>query len=188
MSNSVPVFILAGGKSSRMKTNKALLPWGDSTIIESLIKAVKEMGNPLQIIGDRCEYPDIDIPCLYDSVNDAGPAAGILTAMLHARHNYAIVLSCDMPWAPRLIHQLLLHQDADVCLFHTQDKQFPFPGKYSTQIKFVWADMLARGERKVGNFINYFAVKSLPCQDELLLTNINFPVDYENAKKINDGN
>lgn len=111
--------VLAGGKSSRMGTDKALLrPSGSQgpTLLEkawSVLRAV----TPVCFVScsPHCQYPGF--PCLADSDGPEGPCRGVLNGLRKASELQCaavVVLACDVPrMESRLLRQLLaLHQAA----------------------------------------------------------------------------
>ena len=60
---SLPGIILAAGRSSRMGSDKALLPYGDSTFIGSLIAAFRQVFSPvIVVLGHHAERISPAIP------------------------------------------------------------------------------------------------------------------------------
>lgn len=47
---NIPIILLAAGASSRMGSSKALLPWDGTTLIESQIKKLSEIGQEVMVV------------------------------------------------------------------------------------------------------------------------------------------
>jgi molybdopterin-guanine dinucleotide biosynthesis protein A len=97
----ISVAILAGGQSSRMGSNKALISLGPDgpTLLERVIEATSQLSNDRFIVSrSRDDYPDAGVRV----VGDLRPGEGVLGAIataLHAAGNPAVlVVSCDMPF------------------------------------------------------------------------------------------
>jgi molybdenum cofactor guanylyltransferase len=102
--------ILAGGASRRMGADKALLRLADQTLLERVIATVAHVVDDVIVIGDRPPYRRYGVPVVADDYPDAGSLGGIATALRHARHEYVLVVACDMP----LLSVALLRAMADV--------------------------------------------------------------------------
>ncbi|MCI2430516.1 molybdenum cofactor guanylyltransferase [Candidatus Acetothermia bacterium] len=113
--NSVfSIILLAGGRSRRMGQDKALLPWHGRTLIEDLVVRLKELSDDLLVItGEKIRYRDLlRVPIFADEIVDQGPIGGLYTGLKRARHEYSLVVACDMPLVgPALVK--LLSQEID---------------------------------------------------------------------------
>ncbi len=93
--------ILAGGHSTRMGTNKALLRLspGGTTVIERVMSRLGEAGvaPDLLVTNTPHEYAFLGLPMVPDDVRGAGPLGGILTALNHSPYERVLVVACDMP-------------------------------------------------------------------------------------------
>ncbi len=102
--------MLAGGLSTRMGRDKALLRWNNGSLVEQLAKPVKEAAGSVAIIGDPSRYAQLGFDCFPDVRSGLGPLAGLETALETRRGDLNLVLACDMPgvdtaWLRRLIDQ-----------------------------------------------------------------------------------
>jgi molybdopterin-guanine dinucleotide biosynthesis protein A len=126
--NDVTVAIMAGGKSSRMGTDKAFVPFQGRPMIEIVIERVAGLGAETILITNKpAEYAHLGLPMFGDVLPDHGPLGGIYTAVLRAQHPYVLVVACDMPWLnPALLTYLLdLRHTADIIV--PQWDKFPEP-------------------------------------------------------------
>ncbi len=94
--------ILAGGRSTRMGANKALLrlrPEGP-TIIEMVVACLTEAGLPphLLVTNTPGSYASLGVPMVRDDIADAGALGGILTALTHSSYSRNLIVGCDMPF------------------------------------------------------------------------------------------
>ena len=98
MYNDITGFILAGGKSTRMGTNKSLLRIGGKTIIEHVVNLMKDLFNELILItNQQDEFSFLNLTMLEDIYKNAGPLAGIHSALVHTQTEKNFIISCDMP-------------------------------------------------------------------------------------------
>ena len=94
-------FVLAGGGSTRMGTDKALLSRNGQTLLERAAAEVAEAAGNVTIIGDPSRYARFGWPVAPDVSPGRGPLGGIVTALALAREEWSLVIACDMPGLDR---------------------------------------------------------------------------------------
>lgn len=86
--------VLAGGKSTRMGTDKADVLVGDKTMLELVGHAVGAATDQTIVLGPDREgwetWPD--------SVHVHGPLAGIATALVRTDHDHVLLVAVDQPF------------------------------------------------------------------------------------------
>jgi len=98
MYSDVTCVILAGGKSSRMGQNKALMKLGGKTVIERMIDIVEPVSKEKIIITNSPEdFRFLGLPIFEDIYKYKGPLIGIHSGLLHSDTERNFVLSCDIP-------------------------------------------------------------------------------------------
>ena len=91
-------FILAGGKSKRMGTNKSLLKIGELTIIERVANLMKDLFKEVILITNQSEeFSFLKLPMQEDIHKNTGPLAGIHSALVNTTTEKNFIISCDMP-------------------------------------------------------------------------------------------
>lgn len=90
--------VLAGGKSSRFGSNKALASWRNGNVMDAVASAVMDISDELFIVANEpATYKYMGLPIIKDTIINAGPMAGLLSALKSARGNRAFIAACDMP-------------------------------------------------------------------------------------------
>jgi molybdopterin-guanine dinucleotide biosynthesis protein A len=90
--------ILAGGKSQRFGSNKALAPWFNGHVIDAVAQATMDACQEVIIIADEPEpYSYSGLPVFPDIMSGLGPLAGLQSALRHAKSERVLLLGCDMP-------------------------------------------------------------------------------------------
>ncbi|MCD4685588.1 MAG: molybdenum cofactor guanylyltransferase [Anaerolineae bacterium] len=117
MSQPHTVAILAGGKSSRMGTNKSFVPLLGRPMIAHIIDRVRRL-EPAAIIlntNHPADYRPFGLPMFTDVLPGKGALGGIYTALHHSTHPYTLVVACDMPFInPDLLRYMLtLREEKD---------------------------------------------------------------------------
>jgi molybdenum cofactor guanylyltransferase len=92
--------VLAGGRSSRMGRDKAMIPWEGRTLLGHALALLDPHVDELLVIGDPITYAQEHDHVVPDAIPGAGPLGGVITAMRHATHDRLLVLACDMPRVP----------------------------------------------------------------------------------------
>lgn len=111
--------VLAGGKSTRMGTNKALLTLepGGPTLLRLVLDAVRDVADDLMVIaGDRAPYAAMGVHVETDHYPGDAALGGIATALETSRHARCLVVPCDAPFLNRRLLAYLANLDpaADV--------------------------------------------------------------------------
>lgn len=186
--------ILAGGASRRMGQAKALLPWGQSTLIQHLSNTLQSRVNALIIAGDGfTELPSLSpqIHIVHDSMPYQGPLAGLGSGLRHAPQNSPVFLTgCDFPFIRTQMIDLLFEHlgDADAVVAQSANVLQPLCGIYQPRIFSTVNRLLAGHERSMTallDAINYHIVPEVEWllldPSRIMLTNINTPEEYQRA-------
>ena len=91
--------VLAGGASSRMGTDKALVDVGGPPLVSVAARALVDGGATRVVVvgGDAPAFAALGLETLADHYPDQGPLGGIITALRAAADPVVMVLACDMP-------------------------------------------------------------------------------------------
>ncbi|MCL4783546.1 MAG: molybdenum cofactor guanylyltransferase [Bryobacterales bacterium] len=89
-------YVLVGGKSTRMRRDKALLPWYHRRLFEHLVGLLRPHCGDVALLGaDRPEFQGYRV--IADAFPEMGPLAGILSALREPGEDWRLLLSCDTP-------------------------------------------------------------------------------------------
>jgi molybdopterin-guanine dinucleotide biosynthesis protein A len=117
MAYNVTGIILAGGKSSRMGKDKALIKYGDETFMSNSLKKLNELFDETIVVADNVgKYNIKNVKIINDIYTGKGPMGGIHAALKAAGNDWIFVIPCDMPmWEPHLAEEILKHRlDNDI--------------------------------------------------------------------------
>ncbi len=177
--------ILAGGRSQRMGRDKALLPVGDTPLIELVFRRLQQVLPDIVVVAKQPERYDF-LPCnvITDQFEGAGPLVGIHAALDHCTTAGVFVVACDMPLlqVDLIRHQVALGADWEVVVPTAAQHVEPLHAWYSRNCLPTILDQLMFGRRRVTSFFDLVRVKRLT-EDEirqhdprlLSCTNINTP-------------
>jgi molybdenum cofactor guanylyltransferase len=109
MSASDPsAFVLAGGQSTRMGRDKALLEFAGRPLIAHALSLLAQAGLTPAIAGSRSDLLAF-APLVGDIETGRGPLAGICAALASTSAHHAVFLSVDQPLLPPSLIACLLH-------------------------------------------------------------------------------
>ncbi len=90
--------VIAGGKSSRLGVNKALLPLQGKLVIERVLETLAPLVSSVTIIAKNpADYQTLPVATVPDIRPGCGPLSGIHAALSRSPTEYVLVVSCDMP-------------------------------------------------------------------------------------------
>jgi molybdopterin-guanine dinucleotide biosynthesis protein A len=103
-------FVLAGGRSSRMGQDKALLQVGGRQLIQHALDILREAGLEARIAGARSDLAAF-APVIPDrpGESDSGPLGGIYAALSASRYRFSVFLPVDLPMIPPSLIAYLVH-------------------------------------------------------------------------------
>lgn len=102
-------FVLAGGQSSRMGRDKALVDFVGRPLVRHALEALRAAGLPASIAGGNPALAAF-APLVQDTEKGLGPMSGICAALASTSARWAVFLPVDLPLMPAsLIAFLLRH-------------------------------------------------------------------------------
>jgi molybdopterin-guanine dinucleotide biosynthesis protein A len=111
--HAITAIILAGGKNTRMNTDKGLVNFGGKMLVEQVIGALRKITPTILIITPNPAYRQFGYPCLEDEIKEKGPLGGIFTGLSHSSTQKNLVVGCDMPFLTVNVIQGLINQSRD---------------------------------------------------------------------------
>ena len=186
--------MLCGGKSSRMGTSKALLPFGPETMLQRVIRLLGTVVEPIVVVAaaDQ-ELPPLprDVAVARDEREGRGPLQGLAAGLraLPADVDASYVTSCDVPLlVAGFVRQMLaLAKDYDVALMEIDGFTHPLSAVYRRSVLPHVDGLLAQDRlRPVFLFDLVRTRRVKPAEitadpDLLTLRNLNTREDYEQA-------
>lgn len=185
--------ILAGGRSSRMGTPKALLHFDGEPLIVHIVRKLQTMFTDIVVVAaPGQELPSLPVTLVHDDVAYQGPVGGIVYGLRAARHEYAFVTSCDSVFlSTALIGYLLsLKDDYDVVVPRWGDRFQPLMAVYSRTVLPILEEQLASGELRPVSLFQKVRTRQVSEEeirradpDGASFFNMNTPEDYEEAQR-----
>jgi molybdopterin-guanine dinucleotide biosynthesis protein A len=128
-STEISGFVLAGGRSSRLGRDKALLPWPPNasegeesqTLLQHSIGRLQPVCSSVAICANRDDLPFAGT-ILPDALPGSGPLGGIVAALEHSNTDWNLMLAVDLPFlSVEVLHALV----ATACLAAAVDASRP---------------------------------------------------------------
>ena len=176
-------FVLAGGRSSRMGRDKALIEIDGIRLVNRAAQVVNEAAGSATLIGDPEKYGGLGHPVHQDIFTGCGPLAGIHAALSVSRADWNLVLACDMPEVgPAFLIQMLerAEQGRQDCLLPAGESGRPEPlcAVYHRRVLPAIERALNDGVRKVLDGLAGLRVEVFPVSGPGPFRNINTPAEW----------
>jgi molybdopterin-guanine dinucleotide biosynthesis protein A len=186
--------VLAGGRSSRMGTSKALLPFGPETMLQRVVRLLGQVVSPVVVVA----APGQELPPLppavivtHDEREARGPLEGLRAGLkaLPDTADAAYVTSCDVPLLVQgfVVEMIDLSRGFDVAVLEIDGFPHPLSAVYRRTTLPHVEDLLAHDRlRPVFLYERVSTRRVMPSEitsdPELqTLRNLNTREDYEQA-------
>ncbi len=187
MIESMAGVILAGGKSSRFGSNKALADIKGQMMIRGITERLAPLfAERLLVTNTPEEYSFLNWPMTGDIIPESGPLAGIHAALSTIKSPRAFITACDMPLLkPDLIHYLCAQEDDwDAVLPWLAQGPEPLYAVYSKSALPVIDEQLRAGQRKITLIFEKLKVKKIGEQE--ILSQLNNLNTFHNINRLAD--
>jgi len=190
--------LLAGGKSTRFKKNKAIAEYNGQRLIEHTSNLLNKHFDQVYLVVDSKEKYSFIKNCkiVEDIIPNKGPVGGIYTGLMASNRKYNYIMACDMPlMSGRFIEYIKnWEQNYDVLLPEYNGYIEPLAGIYSKKCLPVIEKNLRNGNLSIRDFLKEVKMQSI---DESLIKrnfsnknifyNINYQKDLEQLNTVNGG-
>jgi molybdopterin-guanine dinucleotide biosynthesis protein A len=188
--------ILAGGKSTRLGQDKALLRVDGQTLLTRTVHTLAALSDDLVVVAN---YPNrykalaLPVRLVPDERPGFGSLMGIYSGLSAARQPHALVVACDMPFLNMdlLRYMLSLAHGQDVVVPRLGDFMEPLHAIYSQACLLPIARQLEQERRQIIGFFDQVQVRYVE-EDEidrfdpqhLSFVNVNTPQDWERVQRL----
>lgn len=172
--------ILAGGKSTRFGTDKAMALVGGISMIQQAVHLLNELElEPCIITSASRDYSFLNCWIERDLVLDKGPLGGLYTACCLFKDSSLVVLTCDMPRLSSAAVRYLIasHQRKNQATVYTLkgSRWQPFPGVYEASLGNLIKKVMEKKQLSLQQLFEVIpTAKAIPFRfNDELLANIN---------------
>lgn len=187
----IPCVIFAGGKSSRMGEDKALLPFsGFSTLSEYQYSRLSKLFSHVYISTKNQDKFNFNANFILDRTsqeNSYAPTAGFIAAFQKLQTQTIFVISVDSPFITSKEIEKLFQADKeeyDATIAQTQAGIQPMCGIYHSSLLSSFLNMQENNRHKLGYLLKKSNTHYVNFQDEKAFLNLNHPHEYREALDI----
>lgn len=177
---NISVGILAGGESTRMGEDKALIRIGNERIIDRLTSELSPYHEILISAAKHGIYDDMGYPVVYDEHARTGPIEGIRRVLLEAASEYVFICAADMPNINKDIVSYLagyISSDYDCYVIADEDHIQPLCAIYSKAVLPVIEELMEEGRYRLSDILKRVRTRYISleytCFDRNTVRNIN---------------
>jgi len=182
--------VLTGGKSTRMKSDKALLEYSGKPQAErayALLEGVCEKVFLSARPGQWDATPLARFPVIEDLVPNLGPSGGILSALQTKADAHWFVMACDLPHVNektvrKLVQEFDPKRTATCFLSEGEDYPEALCAIYSPKARPLFESAIQEDKRCPVKILKHSDAKFLSPDAAVNLSNINTPEEYTEAK------
>lgn len=175
--------IFAGGQSSRMGEDKALLDFGGCTLAQfqhdRLSKVFKRV-----CFASKVDKFDFNADIIYDNSDISSPMVALDSIFEQIDDDEIFIISVDMPFVSFELIELLFEQNEDsfdVIIAQSNQGREPLCGIYKRSSQDKIKLFLAQENHKLNALLKTLKTKEVFYAGEMDFKNLNFKSDYKEA-------
>ena len=182
--SKINAYILIGGQSRRLNTDKSLVQLNGKTLTEIIHNKLNLIFKNIYVVGKENNFPD------YNFIKDVKPIQcplnGIVTALEHNAKDWIFVIACDLPLIRSdTINDMFekFKSNIQVVLPNVNDHLQPLCAFYHTSVLKNFHAAIDKGDYSLTKLLGQIEVKkvAIPVEVKEQFLNINYPKDLEKA-------
>lgn len=191
ISTQITGVILAGGKSSRMGTDKGLMEFQGEKMISRTMKMFRGLFREIIIVTNLpLDYLDQDARIVTDIFPGKGPIGGIHTGLFFSSNEHAFFAACDMPFfnGEFIAYMLSRIGNYDIVVPETEKGFQPLHAVYSRKCLNRINTLIQENRLKVTGFYKSFRTLGISPEEiarfdpeNRIFLNVNTPEDLKGA-------
>lgn len=184
MINDIPLIIFAGGKSSRMGKDKALLPFGGySSLAQFQYSKFTPYFKDIYLSSKTDKF-NFDCQVIQDIDEEASPLVAILSVFESLEAEEVFILSVDAPFVDIGIIEKILEEreeSVDIVVAQSPSGVQPLCGSYKRTVLASAYHQLEEGNHKLRDLLALAETKEVVFDKDTPFTNLNKPEEYQDA-------
>jgi molybdenum cofactor guanylyltransferase len=189
----VTAFVLAGGKSTRMGTDKAFLEFNGRTLLANALELGRAVADEVRLVGDLAKLAEFGT-VVNDIYPGHGPLGGIHAALKSSETDLNLTIGVDLPLLEIRFLQYLLqtaeHSRAVVTLPRVAGYYETLCAVYRTEFAVPAERALAAGRNKIDAVFADLPVRTVDGPELAqhhfspeMFRNVNTPEDWKRAQE-----
>lgn len=188
--------ILAGGRSNRFGSNKALFAPDGERLIERAVRLLRPFCAQVLVSASHANadaYRFLGLDIVEDLHADCGPLGGLEALLTQCATPWMFILTCDMPYVssdalltmaglPQLSEALGGTIQAFAWKNKIEGSVSPFPLLIRRSVLPSLQKQMSTGRLGVKTFLSTLNTYYIPTDSTLLLRNVNRPEDWEEER------
>lgn len=178
--------ILAGGNSSRMREDKALLKVHGKSFIEHIAEVLDFFDEKYISRADKTKINLSNWEELADVYEHHGPIGGLHASLSKCKSDALFVISCDCPnITSTIVRRLCAHLEEEydaIIAKDEKDRIHPLCGVYRKQCKNIFEKQILEDNNRLMLALDQMKVKYILVESKYLI-NVNTPQEYKKLKK-----
>lgn len=193
--------ILAGGKSSRLGSDKVLETVGSRSLLQRVISGVSLLSNDIIVVtASKRTFPEIvdypEVKIVNDVFPGKGPLGGIYTGLVTSTSFYNLVVASDMPFLNHdfLRYMIRLAASFDLVIPRVGNLVEPLHAVYTGKCLAPIERMIAQGRLKVNLLLSLVNTRYVEAEEferydpkHLSFFNVNTEDDLRKARELTGG-
>jgi len=186
MTKVTTAVIFAGGKSSRMGEDKALLPFADyPTLTEFQQDKLSALFDKVYLSAKENKF-DFDCMVIEDNYTENSPLVGLISVFETLKAEEIFILSVDAPFVNKeTIEKILKHNESkfDVIVAQSPSGVQPLCGLYKRSLLPLAYTQLEKGNHRLSDLLRLANTLFVEFDEDGPFTNLNHPGEYQQALK-----
>lgn len=177
--------ILAGGKSSRMGSDKTKLPLGEfQSLVEFEVNKFRKIFKNIYISSKNYKFSD-KFNTIEDKFKTFSPMGALWQILSNFKDEYVFIVPADMPFLSLQTINLLYENLQNSDMINPRDDDFTHSlcGFFHSKVASIAKELYEKDIHKIGFLRQNCNAKTLYFKNNNEFFNINTPQDYEKAKE-----
>lgn len=171
--------ILAAGKSSRMGTEKGLLPLESGNFIEKIIDTIQPFCDEIIISSNANHYDYLGFKIVKDNHADIGPIGGLEACLSASETDKNLFVTCDSPTIKKEYISSLVSSSDDNYITYLINKNaiYPLNAIYNKSVLPIIKNQISNNKLRIKDLLNLTSTKKIEIGEPLI--NFNTPEDLK---------
>jgi|SRR5581483_10230005 len=189
----IAAFILAGGQSSRMGTDKAHLLFNGKPLAQHAVELAQTVTDNVSLVGSRESLSPFG-PVVEDAHRGCGPLGGIHAALRASRSEFNLILAVDTPFLSPAFLRFLVERaqasQATLTVPRTSRGWQPLCAVYRKHFSDAAEQALRAGHYRIDRLFSAVPVLAIEeaelralAFDFAMFDNLNTPQDWQQAQQ-----